>query len=95
MTAKGLKLSIFSLMMTVGISANAAEPAKPTRDCGLQLEAALDWVKSGAVSRASHKPEAVTKESTEQIAAQVEKIRASKGDCAAYDTVAAWLASQD
>jgi len=95
MAAKGLKLSVFGLMMTVGISANAVEPAKPTRDCFTQLEAALDWVKSGAVTTASHKPEAVTKESTEQIAAQVEKIRASKGDCAAYDTVAAWLASQD
>lgn len=94
MAAKGLKLSVFGMMMTVGVSANAVEPAKP-RDCFTQLEAALDWVKSGAVVRASHKPETVTKASTEQIAAQVEKIRASSGDCAAYDTVAAWLANQD
>lgn len=95
MNAKGLKLSVFGMMMTVGISANAAEPAKPTRDCFLQLEAALDWIKSGAVPGGTRKPEATTKEATERIEAQVEKIRTAKGDCAAYDTVAAWMASQD
>ena len=95
MDVKGLKLHVFGMMMTVAFSACAAEPVQPTRDCVLNVEAALDWVKSGVVTRTGKKAGVVSKESTKQLAAHVEKIRKTKGDCAAYDTVAEWLANQD
>ena len=95
MDVKGLKLHVFGMMMTVAFSACATEPAQPTRDCVLHVEAALDWVKSGVVTRTGKNAVGGGKETVEKIAEQVEKIRKTKGDCAAYDTVAEWLANQD